>query len=288
MLRNILDGLEALAALERFGTVSEAATRLRVTQSAVSKRLQALQKAMGFTVVEPDGRRLRITADGSRLLERAGPPMAELRGLAVRSTLTALKEYSLALADSIAASWGPRVVASALSGLGDVRVDLHAHRSVLLIESVRLGRYHIGLCTDAPVSTDLLRFPVIEEKIVMLHAGLGAAPAKEAPLITIEPASATWRAIAPLLQANHPRLLDSRLVPVESFSAALQMVKAGFGNGLCPLGLAIEMNVPKSAYRELRGVKRLVSLVTRKTVPQFESFTRLREGLTRAAERYFG
>ena len=34
---NMLEGIDALIALERFGTVSEAAVRLRLTQSAISR-----------------------------------------------------------------------------------------------------------------------------------------------------------------------------------------------------------------------------------------------------------
>jgi DNA-binding transcriptional LysR family regulator len=49
----MLEGIDALIALEKFGTVSEAATRLRLTQSAVSKRIQALQRAIGLKLVEP-------------------------------------------------------------------------------------------------------------------------------------------------------------------------------------------------------------------------------------------
>src|SRR5207253_1564609 len=103
-----------------------------------------------------------------------------------------------------------------------------------------------------------------DEPIVVVHAGLSARRQHEA-LITIEPGSATWRAIEPLLRRHHPRLLDQRLVPVESFSAALQMVKAGFGDGLAPLGLVLEMQIDPSCYRLLPGVQREVSLLTRKT-----------------------
>jgi len=49
----MLEGIDALIALERFGTVSEAAVRLRLTQSAISKRIQALQRTVGFRLVEP-------------------------------------------------------------------------------------------------------------------------------------------------------------------------------------------------------------------------------------------
>ncbi len=282
-----MDGIEALATLERFGTVSEAAVRLRLTQSAVSKRLQALQRSVGFRVVEPEGRRLRLTAEAIELLERARPLLAELRALASPRKAEAVSSFSLALADSIAASWGPEVVAQALRKLGDMQISLHAHRSVLLMESVRLGRYQVGLSTEAPTPPDVLHYPVTEEPLVHIHTRLGAKPEKAAPLITIEPGSATWRAVEGPLRQHQPELLKRTLVPVESFSAVLQMVKAGFGDGLAPLGLALEMRLPSRSYRELAGVRRRVSLVTRKTVHHLASFGRLRDAIITATSEYF-
>ena len=287
MRGNILEALEALAALERFGTVSEAAVRLRLTQSAVSKRIQALQQAVGFRVVEPHGRRLRLTAQAVGLLERARPLVADLRALAAPVEAESVSRYSLGLADSIAASWGPGVVAEALKALPGVQVDLHAHRSVLLIESVRLGRYHIVLSSDVPTTAELLHYPVTDEPMVLINSGFASKAASGAPLITIEQSSATWRAIEPLLREHHPQLLGRRLVPVESFSAALQMAKAGFGDGLAPLGLALEMRLDRRCYRRLPGVGRRVSLLTRKTVNQLASFARLRDGLIAATAAYF-
>src|SRR4051812_31719446 len=155
----MLEEIEALAALAQLGTVSEAAVRLRLTQSAVSKRLQALQAAVGFPVLEPDGRRVRLTAAALDFLERARPLVAELRRLTRPAASAATASFSLALADSIASSWGPAVVAGALRGL-EVSLDLHAHRSVLVIESVRLGRYDIGLCTKSPAARDLVEHPL--------------------------------------------------------------------------------------------------------------------------------
>jgi DNA-binding transcriptional LysR family regulator len=282
MLRNTLDGVEALAALEQFGTVSEAATRLRLTQSAVSKRIAALGRAMGFRVVEPEGRRLRLTADAQALLDRARPLVAELRALATPSG--GATTFSLALADSIASSWGPGVVAAALQD--DVRVRLHAHRTVLLVESVRLGRYQIGLCTAVPSATDLLSYPVTDEPMVLVASGLERSRSA-APLITIEPGAATWRAVEPLLRRRQPRLLAREIVPVESFGAALQMVKAGFGDGLVPLGLALAAELPARAYRLLPGVRRSVVLLTRKTVHQEPAFAALKDRLVNAASTYF-
>ncbi|MNC86207.1 hypothetical protein D3C83_18470 [compost metagenome] len=65
------------------------------------------------------------------------------------------------------------------------------------------------------------------------------------------------------------------------------MVKAGFGDGLVPLGLAIEMKLDRGSYREVRGVRRQISLVTRKTVNQLAGFRLLRERLVQEASQYF-
>src|SRR5574340_6747 len=212
----MLSGIDALIALERFGTVSEAAVRLRLTQSAVSKRIQALQRMVGFRLVEPDGRRLRLTAPAIDFLERARPLVADLRGLTSPVRDHAASGFSLGLADSIASSWGPAVISRALRGLKSVSVRLHAHRSVLLVESVRLGRYHIGLSTDLPAATDLIHYPVINEPMVLIHAGVSGAPSRRAagnqPLISIEPSSATWSAIEPQLLERHPHLLKRPLI----------------------------------------------------------------------------
>ena len=204
----MLDSIDALVALATFGTVSEAATRLRLTQSAVSKRLQSLQSAVGFRLLEPDGRRLRLTAPAVEFLARARPLVAELRGLVGQPAARDAKvSFSLALADSIASSWGPAVIRQALRALPGSQVALHAHRSILVIECVRLGRYDIGLCTEAPTARDLVQQPLIAEPLVLVHAELAPRKARAAPLITIEPTSATWRAIQPQLRAHHPDLL---------------------------------------------------------------------------------
>jgi DNA-binding transcriptional LysR family regulator len=283
----MLDGIEALIALEKFGTVSEAATRLRLTQSAVSKRIQALQAAVGYPLVEKDGRRVRLTTAAASFLERARPVVADLRGLATSQHGESTTFFSFGLADSIASSWGPGVVGQVLRTLPDVRVALHSHRSVLVIESVRLGRYHLGLSTDYPAAKDLIHYPVLDEPLVLVNSGLGTRPGADAPLISIEANSATWRSIEPLLMTHHPELLRRPLVPVESFSATMQMVKAGFGDGLMPLGMVMDAGLRRQACRVLPDIIRRVSLLTRKTVSQLESFVRFRDELVKETARHF-
>lgn len=285
----MLESIDALVALETFGTVSEAATRLRLTQSAVSKRLQTLQEEVGFQLIEPDGRRLRLTAQAIEFLAAVRPLVAELRSLMAKKGAAAGEaslSFSIALADSIASSWGPAVIRKALAALPGSSVDLHAHRSILVIESVRLGRYDIGLCTESAVARDLVQHPLVDEPLVLLHAELASRVGRSAPLVTIEPTSATWRAIQPQLRDKHPALLSSTLVPVESFGAVVQMVRAGFGNGLVPLGLALDLGLDREGYRQLRGVTRRISLITRKTVHELPGFIALRTELAAAVKKH--
>jgi DNA-binding transcriptional LysR family regulator len=275
----MLDGVDALVALARFGTVSEAATRLRLTQSAVSKRLQALEAEVGIRLVEPDGRRLRLTAAGTAFLERARPLVAELRGLARAAPAAGPASFRLALADSIASSWGPMAVRAAIQETGDLDLELHAHRSVLVIESVRLGRYDLGLCTVAADARDLVQDPLVEEPLVLVHAGLARRPGRDLPLLAIEPTAATWRASEPSLRERHARLLAGPIVPVESFAAVVQMARAGFGNGLVPLGIVRALEPGGAGFTVLSGVVRRIALFSRKSVYQLPAYAPLRASL---------
>jgi DNA-binding transcriptional LysR family regulator len=280
-----LDALDALVALATAGTVSEAATRLRLTQSAVSKRLASLEAELGFRLCEPEGRRLRLTPAARGFLERAQPLVAELRGLVRPAPPDAPPALSIALADSIASSWGPAVVRGALDRLPGAEIELHAHRSVLVIESVRLGRYDVGLCTASAAARDLVQHPLVDEPMALVR---GTAPRGRSPtasIVTIEPTSATWRAIEADLRARHPALAARSIVAVESFAAALQMASAGFGDAIVPWGLAQDLSGGRRMI--LPGVTRRIALYTRKSLAQEAGFARLYDALARGAQRAF-
>ncbi len=63
--------LETLLALAECGSLSKAAERLYLTQSALSHQLKALETHYGAALVEKSVRPLRFTAIGQRLLSLA-------------------------------------------------------------------------------------------------------------------------------------------------------------------------------------------------------------------------
>ncbi|WP_079193741.1 LysR substrate-binding domain-containing protein [Streptomyces sp. CB02923] len=70
--------LRALAAIGDEGTITGAAAALRVSQPALSRTLDQLERRLGTSLVERTTRRLRLTPAGQRLYEHAHRILAQL------------------------------------------------------------------------------------------------------------------------------------------------------------------------------------------------------------------
>ncbi|GAA1965188.1 LysR family transcriptional regulator [Nocardioides panacihumi] len=68
--------LRLLLELSRLGSMHEVAAELGTTTSSVSQGIAALAREVGTPLVEPDGRRVRLTPAGHRLAEHAGTILA--------------------------------------------------------------------------------------------------------------------------------------------------------------------------------------------------------------------
>lgn len=261
----MIDYLEALLALERTGTIGQAASQLRLTQSAVTKRIQALQNEVKFKVIEPDGRRVKLTAKGQSLLDKARPLISEIKNLKDIEAGSDMNEFSIGVSDSIAASWGPRLLRLASKKEKNLILNIHVHRSTLIEENVRLGRYHLGLCVSPTTDSQLVSETISEESMILLSSRFD--PEEETKkIITIEPNSATWKAIHEKA-IKHAKIKNHELIYVESFAAIVQMVKEGFGHGLVPIGVALTMGAPKKAiHLLLPSIKREIKLISRKNI----------------------
>ena len=70
--------LQLLLELSRLGSMREVAEELGVTTSTVSQQIAVLAREVGVPLIEPDGRRVRLTPAGRRLAERAVTILAEV------------------------------------------------------------------------------------------------------------------------------------------------------------------------------------------------------------------
>jgi LysR family transcriptional regulator, transcription activator of glutamate synthase operon len=110
--------LRYLVAIADEGSFTRAAARSHVAQPALSQQIRRLEREVGVTLVDRTTRRVRLTAPGIRLVERARRALAEV-------------DAGLAELDEVAAVRGGRVAIGAMQTLGPfdlsrLLADFHA------------------------------------------------------------------------------------------------------------------------------------------------------------------
>src|SRR5262245_17615125 len=115
----MLDALETLLMLSELGTMGRTATRLRVTQSAVSKRIDGLSAALGTPLLERVGRNVRLTPAALALAERTRPLLSELRGALAGEQLAGRGRLAVGVAESLLSSWAPAALQRVKRALPD-------------------------------------------------------------------------------------------------------------------------------------------------------------------------
>lgn len=118
---------------------------------------------------------------------------------------------------------------------------------------------------------------------MLLAGGSGGGSRGKQRILTIETASATWREIGD--QAlGHAQLRDCEWVFVESFAAAAQMAREGFGRALVPLGTAMALRFRRAETTPLSPpLTRQVHLVDRKSIHGLRAIGDFRDALVTGA-----
>jgi DNA-binding transcriptional LysR family regulator len=136
-----LDDLRAFETIARLGSVRAAAEDLALTHGAVSRRASNLSAALGLTLLEPEGRGLRLTREGAKLaatttqaLDLIAGTLREIRAPSAPSPILLSCERSLAM----------RWLIPRLSGFQDRFPQTEVHLSTGG-GSVDFGRNHVNL-----------------------------------------------------------------------------------------------------------------------------------------------
>ena len=264
----MIENLETLVTLSKTGTMMEAATVLKISQSAVSKRVAALERQYDRALIERRGRRVVLTAYGTRLVEKVTPLITELRSVFIEEPTLQRGKIILGVSEAILASWAPALFARVRERLPEVEFEFHAQRSPVVLDRIRSGEYMVGLCTgSAEADYDLVSEVLRLEPMVLVPSALKPftpPTAGELPVITIESRSGAWASIEEAMR----RLNIRRETSLESFFSVAQMALAGFGHGLIPRGVARTLGIPPERCIELgdRGLARPVRFVARKSM----------------------
>ncbi len=253
--------------------MASAANRLRITPSAISKRIALLEEEVGYKLIEPRGRKVELTPAGVRLVERLAPLLAEMKSLlsdgSDDETTRGEAQLKIGVTDSVIASWGPLFLASITRKVRGIKLEIHAHRSPVIAERVLSGEFVGGLCAGAESRLSGLRsISLRSEPMVLIPSGLkklSIGRQAEIEVISIESHALTWSGLRGKLRELQESGGPSIKVrsEVESFAAVVQLAKAGFGHGLAPIGIATALGVPSSTLVSLKSVSREVSWIAR-------------------------
>ncbi|MEM6709292.1 MAG: LysR family transcriptional regulator [Pseudomonadota bacterium] len=264
----MLENLETLVTLSKTGTMMAASTELKISQSAVSKRIAALERFYQRDLVERHGRRVVLTHHGTRLVERIAPLVTELKSVFLEDQELYRGRIILGVSEAILASWGPRLFARVQAEMPDCEFDFHAQRSPVVLDRIRSGEYMIGICTGSSTAdTDLVSEVIRLEPMVIVPSALGPFDYRVGDaldVITIESRSGAWQSI----EDDMRRLNLKRTTSLESFFSVAQMALAGFGHGLVPKGVATTLGVAEDRLVALdtAGLNRPVRFVARKSM----------------------
>lgn len=264
----MIENLETLVMLSKTGTMMETSTVLKISQSAVSKRIASLERYYDRHLIERHGRRVVLTHHGTRLVEKVTPLISELRSVFLEDNALRKGKIIMGVSEAILASWGPRLFAAVRDRMPDVELEFHAQRSPVVLDRIRSGEYMLGVCTGSPDSETDLQSEVLRlEPLVIIPSALRPleyAVGDELGVITIESRSGAWQSI----EDDMRRLHLKRLTSLESFFSVAQMALAGFGHGLVPSGVAATLGVDDRQVIPLgaEGLNRPVRFVARKSM----------------------
>src|SRR6516225_4513311 len=150
-----LKRLRTFVAVADLGTVSKAALRLRISQSALSRQISDLEYECGFKLFDRIGRRLFLTARGEQLLGDCRGVLGQMGSLGERIELLKRGDSGVL---KVAAP--PQTIESILSGFlpkyaarfPNVRVKLTEALGMDQVPLLERGEVHIGIRHDQGVN----------------------------------------------------------------------------------------------------------------------------------------
>ena len=220
--------------------MAAAARVLNITPAAVAQQIRALEREIGATLISRAGRTVRITEEGSRILQRSRDLLrnvSDLRSVAVESGISG--ELRLGACPTALAGILPDVLARMVASFPQINVFIKPGYSAELYNAVEVGDLDAALVLQAP-------FPLPKTCEWQLL--------REEPLIVLAPESQRDRdphdllATQPLIRYDRNQwggrqaeeyLRANKIIPRERFElnalyAIAVMVDRGLGVSLVP------------------------------------------------------
>ena len=138
----MIDDLRAFVAFMSHGSLSRAAAHLRLSQPAITRRIQRLEAAMGGSLLDRSVKPARLSALGMRLYERAKAVLQGVDGLQELMSEDGEPDGALRIGavQSISNTTAVSAVALLKRRFPRLRIEMQSDWSLDLVRKIQLGR----------------------------------------------------------------------------------------------------------------------------------------------------
>lgn len=157
-----------LAKLQHY---TKAAKELYITQPSLSDSIAALEKELGVSLFQKEGRNVKLTKYGEEFYQHVSASLSELeRGI------TLMKEKSGHISGTIDIGCIPTLLGdflpTALEHYAErnplANFNIYQGMSIEIAHGVALGKYDIGFCSMVDNEPDLVFVPIITQELIAI------------------------------------------------------------------------------------------------------------------------
>jgi len=284
-----LNDLYAFRALVEYGNFRLAAESICLSQSALSRRIEKLESALGIRLFDRTTRRVTLTLYGQTFAARSDQLLFNVESLLGDITKVSQERVGLvtvATVPSAAYYFMPDVIRRFQARYPQVRVRIIDSSAGNVIEAVASGEADFGLCFARSLQPNIDFLPLVGDVYV-------AACRRDGPIASRK--SLTWREfyqqdyVGLDKSSGNRNLLDQMLEHIiperpsicetRHVTTMLGMVEAGVGIAAVPA-----MSMPSSEYSLLTSVP-LTDPVVRRTVGLIRRSGRMQSYLAAELEK---
>ena len=237
--------VEAFYWVATLQSVSRAAEKLFITQSAMSARIASLEDELGTVLMDRRNKQFRLTFAGQRFLKHATRLLELQREIKQEMGGEQPLELQMRIGaiESVLHSWLIPWVEHLRAGYPGLELELSVETTPVLIELVRRGALDI-VFTANPANAEGVRSKALPamEMAFLGNAGIHRRRAyrmedfADMELMTFQRGSYPHLALLDQLKASGVQ--PKKVHAISSISAMVQLVQAGFGVAAIPLAAA--------------------------------------------------
>lgn len=284
------DEVLALLAVADTGSVTRAAERVHLTQSALSRRLQRLAARVGVPLLEPRGRHVALTPAGEAVVAAARRQLADWESVLAGVRGHTHPPLRLGCGATIALSLLPAALARLRQEMPHLPLVLRSMDSAATAAGCLAGELDAGLVTTASADPRLVAVPLATDDVVAVGprgwpSRLTLRELALGPLCLYARGTGFRSLIEELL--GSAGLFPEPVAQMDSLEALRELVCVGLGRSLLPRSVcaaaAAAGRLEVLVVEGLPPTARTIALLRRRDRPPHPAFAALQRALLSVA-----